>query len=440
MNKGRTLLGLMLLVTVGVWLSEHCHRNLQAATINWTDIRQTIDGFGGSSADFLTSLTPEQADFFFTPAGIGLSILRTQIIPDLATCNAEFENGGCSNSNGQILNGELDTAKLAVARGATIFSTPWSPPGSYKSNGSFKNGGYLLPSRYSDWARQIATYITMMKNNGVPLYAVSVQNEPDLTTTYGSCTYTAQEIHDFVPYLYSALQSVGAGSTKIVIAEESSWAIDLTLDTMADPKVAPEVGIIAAHGYQGKIQAYRTGNARLWQTEDSSQSSTYDGSMTDGMSWALKIHSYLAVANVNAWVWWFLSDMPRQGEGTDNAALTDLNGDFPKRAYVTGQWSKFVRPGWYRISVNYSGPVQITAFKDPASHAFAIVAVNSSSRAMHETFFLNRFSTNSITPWITSAGQSLAPQNPVPVSGASFSYTLPGSSVTTFSGVAPRAR
>src|ERR1700692_2569256 len=82
----------------------------QTAKINWADLRQQIDGFGGSSADFITGLTPAQADFFFTTAGIGLSILRTQIIPDLATCNAEFHEGGCSDSNGQILNGELQTA------------------------------------------------------------------------------------------------------------------------------------------------------------------------------------------------------------------------------------------------------------------------------------------------------------------------------------------
>ncbi len=392
-----------------------------------------MDGFGASSADFLDSLTPAQADFFFTPAGIGLSILRTQIIPDLATCNAEFREGGCSNSNGQVLNGELGTAQLAVARGAIVFGTPWSPPGAHKSNGSFKNGGYLLSSHYSDWANEIATYVPMMAKHGVPIYAVSVQNEPNLTTDYGSCTYTAQDIHDFVPFLYSALHSVGAESTKIMIAEESKWAIDLTSVAIADPKVAPQVGIIAAHGYGANIRAFHIEGARLWQTEDSSLSSTYDGSMTDAMDWARKIHRFLAEADVNAWVWWFLTDMPRQGEGTDNAALTDFYGNFPKRAYVIGQWSKFVRTGWFRIGVAYSGPLRITAFKDPVGHSFAIVAVNPSSHSVHQTFGLDGFSTNSVTPWITSASLSLAEQASVPVSGTTFTYTIPASSVSNFS-------
>jgi len=429
-------MGLMLLLAVSVWLYEHGQRNPEAAIIVWTDIHQSIDGFGGSSADFIDSLTPAQADFFFTPTGIGLSILRTQIIPDLASCNAEFRDGGCSNSNGQILNGELGTAQLAVARGAIIFSTPWSPPGVYKSNGSFKRGGYLLPFYYSEWAREIATYVPMMASHGVPIFAVSVQNEPNLVTEYGSCTYTAQDIHDFVPFLYSALHSVGAASTKIMIAEESKWAIDLASTAMADPNVAPEIGIIAAHNYGGKIRSFNTGNTRLWQTEGSSLSSKYDGSIADGISWAQTIHDYLTIANVNAWVWWFLTDMPHQGEGTDNAALTDINGNFPKRTFVFGQWSKFVRPGWSRIGVRYSGPLRISAFKDPRSQSFALVVVNPSSHPVRQTFSLNGFSTDSVTPWITSASLSLAPQPLHSVRGTTFAYELQASSVTTISGTA----
>jgi glucuronoarabinoxylan endo-1,4-beta-xylanase len=439
-KEGVVLLAMLLFFAVGIWFSEHGQRNTATvpqytATIEWSDVHQTIDGFGASSADFLTSLTRTQADFFFTTSGIGLSILRTQIIPDLATCNAEFRDGGCSDSNGQILNGELETAKLAVARGAIVFSTPWSPPGTYKSNGSFRNGGSLLPSRYSDWARDIASYVKMMANQAVPIYAVSVQNEPNVTTDYGSCTYTAEQIHDFVPYLHSALQFVGAGSTKIIIAEQSSWAFDLISAAMVDAKVASKVGVIAAHGYGGgKIQPYPTGSAQLWQTEDSSQSATYDSSMMDGMSWALKIHNYLAVANVNAWMWWFLTDMPNQGEGTDNAALTDINGNIPKRAYVSGQWSRFVRPGWSRVGVNYFGPLRITAFKDQGNQSFTIVVVNSGTTEIAQTFSLKGFSTNAVTPWITSERWSLAVQAPVTVNGSSFAYTLPAYSVTSFSG------
>jgi len=416
------------------------YRFPQTAVINWMDVHQVIDGFGGSCADFNEPLSSEMADFFFTTSGIGLSLLRTQVVPSAADCTSYFGPGGGScmsvPSGASILRGELAIAQQAVARGVTVWSTPWSPPASMKNNGSFINGGSLLPAEYSAWADSLANYVKMMNSNGVPIYALSVQNEPDLKTDYGSATFSGQELHNFVPLLRSALESAGLGQTKVMIAEASQWDFSLTNATMEDPATAAQVDILAAHGYGSrKIVAPTNYGKHVWQTEDSSQSSTYDGSIEDGLSWAVKIHRYLVVADVNAWHWWFLSDGPKFGGGTDNSALTDINLNYPKRAYVSGQWSKFVRPGWSRIGVSYYfGPLQITAFKDPGSRSFAIIVVNTGSRAVHQTFSLNGFSTNSVTPWITSARLSLAAQAPVSVNGPRFTYALPASSVTTFFG------
>jgi glucuronoarabinoxylan endo-1,4-beta-xylanase len=412
----------------------------RTAVVNWTDVHQVINGFGGSCADFGEALPVDMADFFFTNSGIGLSLLRAQVVPSMADCASFFVPDGVScvpvPSGATILQGELAIAQQAVARGVKVWSAPWSPPASMKTNGSFINGGSLLPASYPAWAASLAGYVTFMKSNGVPLYAISVQNEPDIIQTYGSATYTSQQLRNFVPYLYSALQSADVGSTKIMIAEASQWDFNLAASAMGDPAVAAKVGILAAHGYGSrKILAPANYGKHVWQTEDSSQSSTYDGSIEDGLSWAAKIHDYLAIANVNAWHWWFLSDGPKHGNGTDNAALTDINLNYPKRAYVIGQWSKFVRPGWSRIGVNYYfGPLRITAFKDPGNRSFAIVVVNTSAKVVSQTFSLKDFSASSLTPWITSASASLAAQPPVVTNGASFTYPLPASSVTTFFG------
>lgn len=85
------------------------------------------------------------------------------------------------------------------------------------------------------------------------------------------------------------------------------------------------------------------------------------------------------------------------------------------------------------MSTYFGGP-QITAFKDPENRSFAIVAVNSGRTSVSETLSLNGFSTKLITPWITSASLSLAEQAPISVSGTSFTFKLPASSVTTFAG------
>lgn len=437
----RTIVLLLLLVPM-VFVQTEFSR---VAVIRANEADQVIDGFGGSCADFYEPLSPEMADFFFTPSGIGLSLLRIQVVPSLADCRSYFgrTGGNCVKveSGATVLKGELAVAQQAIARGVTVWSTPWSPPASMKSNGSFINGGKLLPNYYSGWAQSMADFVSLLKSNGVSLYAISVQNEPDLTTDYGSATFSSQELHDFVPYLHSALRSKGVEETKIMISEASGWNFRLTWASMSDPGVAGDVGILAAHGYGStSMVAPASFGKHVWQTEDSSESGTYDGGMTDALSWATKIHMYLALTQVNAWHWWFLSDGIKYGNGTDNAALTDINLNYPKRAYVTGQWSKFVRPGWHRIGVSYSGPLQITAFKSADDNSFAIAVVNPGNTVIRQTYVLDDIQAKFVNPWATSSTLSLAPLRRVSVVGSTFTYEMPAQSVVTFTGTADKLR
>ncbi|MGA3113479.1 MAG: glycoside hydrolase [Syntrophobacteraceae bacterium] len=417
-------------------------------TINAGVTHQTIDGFGASCADFVSPLTTQLADFFFTGSGIGLSILRTQIMPDLASCQAwrTSESQPASEcitvaSGATAMTGEPLVAQQAAARGVTtIFASSWSPPGSMKANGSFYNGGSFIgnSTNYTNYAADLASYPAFMAGYGITITAISPQNEPDASEGYPSATWTAQQFHDFIPYLYSAIASSGY-TPEIMFPENSSWSSTydgFAATTMNDGSVSPDVGIMAQHGYSGDgdiVSATNYGK-HVWVTEDSNQSgsSSYNGSMSDALTCAQIIHNYLAVANVNAYVWWFLTDMVGNGNGTDNAALTDINGNIPLRAYATGNWSKFVRPGWTRIDVTGgTGSQAVSAFKSSGGD-FAIVAVNSGSAAGTTFSLSGGLSAASVTPYVTSATQSLAPQTPVTVSSNSFSYTLPAASVTTF--------
>ena len=420
-------------------------------SVNWTAAKQVIDGFGGAAVDFVSPLTSSLADFFFSPTlGIGLSIVRIQVIPDNATCTNQFCSGNpacmCLASTGAtVVTGELQTAQQAKARGVTtFFATSWSPPGSMKTSPGVWNTGSSFvgnDANYTSLASILTSYVSLLNANGVPLYALSPQNEPDINQTYQSCLWTAQQFHDFVPYLYSNLQSAGFRNLKIMVPENAAWSGvygGFADKTMMDPAVAPEVGLLAQHGYAGdnNIVAPTDYYRHLWQTEDSSQSSVYDGSMSDALIWAARIHNYLTVANVNAFVWWFLSDMPGNGEGTDNAALTDFNGNIAMRAYITGNWSKFVRPGWRRVDlVNLASPL-VSAFLSPDGTQSAIVVVNSGSTAAIEYFDVGTQVGSSIVPWITSATQSLVQLPAVSVTNGLLSYTIPANSVVTFVGSA----
>ena len=413
-------------------------------TIDWSNVRQTIDGFGGAAVDSVAGLPSNLAEFFFSPStGIGLSIVRVQVIPDQTTCTALCNDGsylspcGCVSSSGPtILTGELQVAQQAQALGVkTFFASSWSPPGSMKSNGSWFAGGSFIgnSSNYSSLASLFAQYVTLLASNGIPLYAFSAQNEPDISQTYQSCTWTAQQFHDFVPYLYNAFQTANVGTTKIMIPEESNWDFSDASMAMGDSTVAPDVSILAGHGYGvSSPSAPNSYGLHVWMTEVANQGSTYDGSMTDALTAAHTIHNYLANANVNAWIWWFLSDLPKNGGGTDNSALTDNNGNLPLRAYVTGNWSKFVRPGWHRVGVTNNGSLLVTAFESADNSDSAIVVVNSGPQVSNQVFDVGTQMASSVVPWITSSTLSLAQQTPATITDGSLTYTIPANSVVTF--------
>jgi glucuronoarabinoxylan endo-1,4-beta-xylanase len=394
--------------------------------VDWNDVHQRIDGFGASSA-WESSWTTPQADLLFstnsgiaytnsvgavtTNNGVGLSLLRTRIAPDGTTV-------------------ETNIMQMARDRGAKIWSTPWSPPAADKDSGTVDGGNFLSASNQA-YANQLANYVENMKSNyQVDVYAISVQNEPDYNTTnYESCVWTSQQIHDFIPYLHNALSNDGVASTKIMIAESGHWDFDLTTNTLNDLSTSNLVGILAAHPYDYTVAPVNSGDKALWETEICTAFDTFNGSIANGLYWASQIHSFLTYAQVNAWHYWLLFPYP-----TDNESLTDHYGNPAKRMYVLGNYSRFVRPGYYRIGVSNNAFTAISAYKDPGSSNFAIVAINYAPSPVTQTFNLTNFTAVAVTPWITSSNLSLAPQPAIAVNSTAFTYMLPALSGVTFVG------
>ena len=380
--------------------------------VNWNDVHQRIDGFGASSAWMSGSLPASDADLLFsTNTGAGLSLLRTRIAPDGTSW-------------------ETSIAQQAQARGAKIWSTPWSPPAIYKSTNSVNGGSFVSSAaNYQGYAAQLANYVASMTNAGISLFAVSVQNEPDYSTTnYESCLWTAQQVHDFVPYLATALSNNNAASTRILVAEDEIWKWDLAAAAMND-NVSNLVGVLAAHNYGSSAAAVtQFGNPcpkPLWETEHYFGS---DDTIVNGVALAQEIHSFMTVAGANAYHYWWL-----QGSGT--GSLVGNSWTTPaKRIYVMGNYSRFVRPGYYRIGVSNNAFTSISAYKDMNSGSFAIVAINYSTTSATQIFNLANFTASSVTPWITSSNLSLASQSAIAVANASFACTLPALSLVTFVG------
>ena len=387
-------------------------------TVNWSDVHQQIDGFGASSASTGDGITNSQADLFWsTTNGVGLSLLRVQI-----------------ESNGTYP--DLATMQKAQDRGVRIWGTPWSPPASMKSNGNTNNGGSLLASDYQAYANYLSSYVLGLKNSyGINLYALSIQNEPDYTATWESCIWTGQQFHDFLGNNLLPTFAKNGVTTKIIMPEESGWKFDLATATLSDSVTAAGVSIIAGHNYDGAAAApYPLGQNQgkhLWETEVSSFEA-FDPSMTNGLKWAKKINDWMTIANANAWHYWWLID----GNG-DNEALLGPSGQTTKRLYVMGNYSKFVRPGYYRIGTSASpvAGVSVSAYKDTSTGKFAIVAINQNASAVTLDFALNGFTCeyggtlgDVRQPESGGAGQYHQ------VGGSAFVATLPAASVTTFVG------
>lgn len=279
-----------------------------------------------------TGRSKNGTNFSFT--GIGLSLLRTRIAPGATTV-------------------ENSLMQMAQARGAKVWSSPWSPQASFKSNGNLNGGGFVgNTANYQAYANQLAGYVVNLKNTyGINLYALSVQNEPDAkVTTYESCNWTAQQIHDFIPYLYNALAASNVASTKIILPESQNWPdySNLVATAMSD-SASNLVSIVANHNYDGangpaSLMKNSYGKP-LWETEVSLLSGS-DSNITNGVYYAGRIHLFLTVAQANAWHYWWL--MP--GNSTGNQGLTDTNGVPAKRMFALGQFSRFVRPNYYRTA------------------------------------------------------------------------------------------
>lgn len=412
-------------------------------TVNWTSTRQTIDGFGAAGAGVVETLTSAQMDFFYTSSGIGLEWYRMQIYPDLADCLTDQAtvpngNGSCVtlSSGPTIASEDLSMAQAAVARGARVFASEWSPPGSMKDNGAFQTGGNMIgnSTNYANLANIQTAFVTLMEGTyNVPIYAISPQNEPEIKQHYPSCVWTTAQLHDYIPYLRSALDAAGHSSVKIMVAEDTPWGINTAAGPMDDAKTAADVAIVASHGYavphpRGPLSFRNNTGQHVWETEVS-DTNPYDGTITSALNYATQIHYYLANARVNYWGYWLLD---ANGDFADNSALTDKNSNIAKRAYAIGNWSRFVLPGWHMVSVTNSTSLLATAFINPAGNAGTVVAVNNGRSPMSVTFSVGATMGSSVTPYLTSSSASLAAQTAITVSSGSFSATVPPYSIETF--------
>jgi glucuronoarabinoxylan endo-1,4-beta-xylanase len=377
------------------------------ATIDGAILHQQVDGFGAGAVFLdagLDPLTDANMDALYGtgPNQMGLTLIRLRIAPD-------------GNWTTQIQDGQK-----AKQRGAKILATPWTPPASMKDNNNLVNGGSVIPSQYPNLVAYLNGFTDTMAAGGAPVDVVSLQNEPDFTATYESCRWNASQLHTFFHDFASGVK------TPMIMPESFHYDQNLSNPTLNDPAAAANLAYIGGHLYGAGIQDYPLAHSlgkHTWMTEYLVNDQTI-GAAVDT---AQQISDTLTVGNMSAYIWW-------KTIGNANGLL-DATGVLQRRAYVMAQFSKFIRPGDVRIDVPFnSSPLGLSAFMDPNSGRFAIVAVNDTTLPITQSFSIGGIRTSSLTPWITSATQSLEQQSPASTDAGVFTYTVPSFSVVTFAG------
>ncbi len=400
------------------------------AVISWDDMQQEISGFGassawsewgGNSADN-TWLVNHASEFFGTGAGeIGLSIIRARIPPD--------------TSQWASTAAPLQAARdLGITR---IIASAWTPPAKWKSNGAVdnENGAYLLPEYYDEYANYLRDYIIEMRDNqNVDIYGISPANEPDYQVSYDGCSWTGEELRDFVKNNLGPTLDVAGLDTKIIIGESFNNNLNITDPTLNDSASRGYCDIVAAHTYGGGPTAYplaQTYNKEYWMTERSNFDA-YDATMAGtpgmGLVTAKWIHNHLVNAEYNAFIyWWLASDQNNEGLRSETLGI-------PKRFWVMGNYSKFIRPGFNRIgaTANPNTNVYVSAYKNTGTNDLVIVAINEGGSDVNQGFEISGTTLGSVTPWITSPTYDLQEMAVVNVNGTSFTYILPANSVVSF--------
>ena len=388
------------------------------ATVNAGEIHQKISGFGASSAWNSLNATEENL-LWDTLSGAGFSLHRLRI----------DETGLVSSNSNQ---GQLKIAKDAVKKGVTVWASPWSPVRAWqKKIGTDSKGGDELGFNFDyaeKWAKLLADYARDMVKAGVPLFAISAQNEPDGRNFNHM---TADEIVRWVrDYLGPAMEGTGV---KIIAPETVNWFSFPSYKTaiLADAKASAYIPIIATHEYGGSPKAYpeiAKAGKEFWQTEIYESLNETDMGINSAVNTAVMMHNAIVTAGVNAWHYWWI-------HGPTGTSLFPNNSSTPaKRLWAMGNYSRFVRPGFYRIGATATpaNNVMMTAYKDTLNTRMVVVIINKNTNTVPLDLKIDGVSPIAYTPYVTDNTQNLKAQAEVSVEGKSkISYTIPAKCVVS---------
>jgi len=373
---------------------------------------QTVLGVGGALTDAAAETyyklpadkQQEVLKAYFDPQqGIGYSLGRTSIHScDFSSESYTYVTNGdatlASFNIGHDLKYRIPFIKAVLARAGkdfTLYASPWSPPAWMKDSDDMLHGGKLKPEYFGAWARYYVKFIQAYAQAGIPIWGVTVQNEPMAVQPWESCLYTAEEERDFVKnYLGPTLVKNGLKDKKILIWDHNrSIMYGRAATVLEDPAAAQYVWGVAFHWYVGN---YFENVKRVHEAFPQTHLLFTEG-----------CNGPFSLARIGEWQWGelygtsMMNDFNNGAEGwTDWNVLLDQNGGpnhvqnycfapihgntetgaltYMSSYYYLGHFSKFIRPGARRIiSSSTADDLLTTAFRNTDGR-IAVVVMNPS--------------------------------------------------------------
>jgi len=404
--------------------------NPSTVTVNSGTTYQTMDGFGYTltegSCEVISGMAATQQnqllnDLYNPTTGLNASVVRISIAAsDLSSSSYSYnETSGDVNMNNFSLNGPDLTYLIPILKkiklinpNIKILATPWSAPRWMKTNNSWI-GGSLQTQYYAAYARYFIKYFDAMQAQGISIWGITPQNEPENPHNEPSMLMNSTEQKNFInQQLGPQMAAAGYGNIKIIAFDHNCDNTAYPIDVLNNSSY---VDGAAFHLYLGNISAMSTvrnaTNKNVYFTEQYTGSG---GSFSGDFGWHMQ---NVVIGSTNNWsktvLEWNAANSSGLGPRTPGGCNTCLGAitvnnstSYTKNVafYIIGQISKFVKPGAVRIgSSSTNGSIFSVGFKNPDG-SISLVVYNSGG-------------SNSIKV----------------VSGSSaFNYTVPASSAVTF--------
>lgn len=230
---------------------------------------QTFLGIGGAitdaSAEVFAKLSAEKQDellkaYYDKTEGIGYTLARTSIHScDFSSASYTYVSDDDKDLKTFTIDHDkrfriplIKKAIEAAGGDLLIFASPWSPPAFMKDNKNMLQGGKLLPEYYQSWALYYTKFIKAYEKEGIPIWGITIQNEPMAIQRWESCLYSATEERDFLKnHLGPVMKQEGLGEKKIIVWDHNRDFISHRANTIFDdPEASQYAWGIGFHWYE----------------------------------------------------------------------------------------------------------------------------------------------------------------------------------------------